>query len=75
MMSTRSISLRTSRALQPVAGLRTTPTLPPSRMAPSNGQGCGFNVHGKVVATRIDVILETGLSVFNHEVSVKHVGA
>jgi hypothetical protein len=32
----------------------------------------GFNVHGKVVATRIDVILETGLCVFNHEVGIKH---
>ena len=32
----------------------------------------GLNVYRKMIATRIDVILETGFCVFDHQVGVKH---
>ena len=32
----------------------------------------GLNVDRKMIATRIDVILETGFCVFDHQVGVKH---
>ena len=73
-MSTVDRSRRELQApLQPALWLRTTPTLA-SFNGPEQSVEVfdGLNVDRKMIATRIDVILETGFCVFDHQVGVKH---